>query len=68
MGQRLSQIISHVTVDINLMGENVTPEKTETMVYVSLSVKYQQKIVHMEKIMSGIQMYVLANVCAWERL
>ena len=54
MGQRLSQIISHVTVDINLMGENVTPEKTETMVYVSLSVKYQQKIAHMEKIMSGI--------------
>ena len=41
MDQRHSKIISHVTVDVNLMVENVTPEKNGTMIYVSVSVKYQ---------------------------
>ena len=45
--------ISHVTVDVNLMLENVTPEKNGTMMYVSVSVKYQCNIEHMDKIMSG---------------
>lgn len=39
--QRHSQIFSHVILDANLIVENLTPDKFETMVSVSVSLKNQ---------------------------
>ena len=41
MNKRHSQNISHTSVDVNLMVENVTQGKNRTMISVSVSVKNQ---------------------------
>ena len=60
MNERHLQSISHVSVDVNLMVENVTQNKNGIMVSVSASVRKVEDIVCLKKIKPGILAHVLA--------
>ena len=56
MSQRKFQI-SQVSVDVNLMIGNVTRGKNGTIITVSVTVKNQQHIAHVKKIIPGILLH-----------
>ena len=62
MNQRNSQDISHVSVYVNLMVENVTRDKNGAMIGANMSVKNQQHILHVKRTIFGILAHVLASV------
>ena len=49
MNQGHSQSISFVSADVNLMVGNVTQDKNETLMSVTLRIKTQQDITHLKK-------------------
>ena len=52
----------HESVDVIWMIENVTRDKNETMINVSVSIKQQQDIVRVKKTMLEIVLRVLASL------
>ena len=62
------KVIAKVSLDVNLMVGNVTRGKNGTMITVSVSVKNQQNITCVKKIMFGILVYELPSVTKTVRL
>lgn len=62
MNQRHSQNSSHESIDVNLVAGNQTQNKNGTMITVSVSIKNQQHIVHVKKVIFDILVYVLVSV------
>ena len=62
MNQRNSQNISHESRDVNLVVGNLTQNKNETMININVSIKNQQHIVHMKKVIFDILVYVLGSI------
>ena len=60
--------IKYAHKDVTLMVENLTPDKNETMIIVSISVKSQCDITCAKNIFSGIQLHALACVIKIVRL
>lgn len=52
----------HESVDVIWMIKNVTPDKNETMINVSVSIKQQQDIARVKKTMLEIVLRVLASL------
>ena len=68
MNQRHTQDMSHASVDLHLMVESVAQEKNGIMISANVSVKNQQYIAHVKKIMFGILVHVLVTVINIMRL
>ena len=59
---KISQKITHLSVHVDLMVVNVTPDKNETMIGVSVSAKKTIRHITCEKDYAWNLVYVLASV------